>query len=92
MSKHKISISLSSNYNDVYEFLKTKPNVSNYVCEVIREKINTPGNATNLENKIEEIVNRLLKEKNVSVSNNTVSPNSTEVITSADMDLIKNLF
>jgi hypothetical protein len=73
--------------------LKTKTNISNFVCEVIREKMNDPGYDPNLEKKIEEVVNKLLQGNSISTSNTLLpTPNPSEILTTDDMDLIKNLF
>jgi len=94
MAKHKISISFSSSYNDVYDFLKTKSNISNYVCEVIREKMNDTSDDIDLERKIEEIINKVISEKGITISNNISVPtsNSVENLSTDELDLIKNLF
>lgn len=94
MAKHKISISFSSNYEDVYNFLKSKSNISNYVCEVIQEKMTDTGDDLDLERKIEEIINRVISEKGISLSNNILvsTSNSVENLSSDELDLIKNIF
>jgi len=92
MSKHKISISFSSSYSDVYDFLKAKSNISNYICEVMREKMNATGNDLNLERKIEQIINKVISEKGISMYDNTINSSPTENLSTEELDLIKNLF
>lgn len=52
----KITISFSDQYLDVYKFLKTQPNISNYVCQNIRKYMA----GDDLEAKVEHIVARIL--------------------------------
>ena len=94
MAKNKISISFSSAYEDVYNYLKIKPNISNYICEVIREKMNNTGDDLDLERKIEQIINKVIQEKGISLSNNILDPtsNSAENLSTEELDLIKNIF
>ncbi len=92
MAKHKISISFSSAYEDVYNYLKRKPNISNYICEIIREKMNDTGNDLDLERKIEEIINKVISEKGLSIFDNTTKSSPSENLSTEELDLIKNLF
>jgi hypothetical protein len=96
MKTKKLSISFSEHYNDVYEFLKTKHNVSLYICELIREEINNKNNTNQeLEAKIEELIKKVLKENNCSFdgnSQNTTTKNIINSLSDDDKGLIKDLF
>lgn len=96
MKTKKLSISFSEHYNDVYEFLKTKHNVSLYICELIREEINNKNNTNQeLEAKIEELIKKVLKENNCSFDSNSKTTASQTIInklSNADKSLIKDLF
>jgi hypothetical protein len=56
MKQYKITISFSCEYQDVYVLLKSKPNVSRYICELVRDQAKGDG----LESRIEKIVSRML--------------------------------
>ena len=56
MKKHKISISFAKNYEDVYEFLIEKPNISQFICQVVRDKM-FENEYSSLEEKVEKIGN-----------------------------------
>ncbi len=92
MAKHKISISFSSAHEDIYYFLKAKSNISNYICEIIREKMNDTGDDLALERKIEEIINKVIRKKGISIYDNTTNSSSTENLSTEELDLIKNIF
>ncbi len=60
------SISISNDYDDVWMHLKNQPNVSRYVCDLIRRDIK---NELNFEDKVRKIVEELIantSSKNVS--------------------------
>ena len=61
MKKHKISISFSKNYEDVYNFLIEKPNISQFICEIVREKM-LQEQDNSLEKQVEKIVEKLLEK------------------------------
>jgi len=97
MKNHKISISFSKNYNDVYEFLIEKPNISQFICETIREKM-LKGEDKSLEEQIERILDRLIVEKGISITNtlsnslNATPLTPTDKLNNEDKYLIDSLF
>lgn len=95
MKKRKISISFAKNYEDVYEFLVKKPNISQFICEVVRDKMFEDQDSL-LEIQIEEILCKLIEEKGFSIPNtpskslNTVD--AIDTLKNEDKDLIDSLF
>lgn len=92
MKTKKLSISFCEHYNDVYEFLKTKPNISLYICELVIAEMNNK-NTTNaeLESKIEELIKKVLKENNY-CSQATTTNDIINSLSDNDKSLIKDLF
>ncbi|WP_313232124.1 hypothetical protein [Tissierella praeacuta] len=92
MKKHKISISFAKNYEDVYEFLIKKPNISQFICEVVREKM-FEDQSNSLEEQVEKILNGLLAERGLSNINiSSKSLNTIDILKNEDKDLIDSLF
>ena len=96
MKKHKISVSFAKNYEDVYEFLIEKPNISQFICEVVRDKM-LEGKDKSLEEQVEKILNKLISEKGIyttfsSDSLNTTLLAPTDTLNSKDKHLIDSLF
>lgn len=54
------NISIPARYSDVREHLERQPNVSRYICELVRKDMQ----GSDLESKVREIVENLLKENN----------------------------
>jgi hypothetical protein len=98
VKKHKISISFAKNYEDVYQFLIEKPNISQFICEVVRDKMFEDQDSS-LEKQIEQILGKLIEEKGFSIANtpskslNTVDTVDTiDTLKNEDKDLIDSLF
>ena len=92
MKKRKISISFSKNYEDIYDFLIEKPNISQFICQVVKEKMFQEQEDT-LEKQVERIVERLISEKELqieSIPSNTLY--TANILKSEDKDLIDSLF
>lgn len=98
MPKNKVSVSFSGKYIHLYEFLKTKDNVSNYICSLIEKDLEKPHSDDEiLEAKIEEVVERILRNKNINyISTNTPSGYSelSEItkVSQEDVNTILGLF
>ncbi|UZW12847.1 hypothetical protein OSC52_13415 [Clostridium pasteurianum] len=97
MSAKKISISFSEAYIEAYNWLRSKNNASNYICQLIMAEMNKKETLTpELESKIEELINKILKESNYSCNTNFKATTTTENIinslTEDDKSLIKDLF
>lgn len=93
MKKRKISISFSKNYEDIYDFLIEKPNISQFICQVVKEKMFQEQEDT-LEKQVEKIVKRLISGKEFyaeSLSTNILQT-TDNMIKSEDKDLIDSLF
>lgn len=97
MAKNKISVSFSEKYLHLYNFLQNKDNVSGYICSLIEKDLEKPQTDDEiLEAKIEQIVERLLKDKQISYTSNTATPesNQSEINkpSSEDIDTILGIF
>ncbi len=97
MKKHKISISFAKNYEDVYQFLIEKPNISQFVCEVVRDKM-LEGKDKSLEEKVEKILNKMIAERGIYTTNissdslSTTLLTPTDTLNNEDKHLIDSLF
>ena len=97
MKKRKISVSFSKNYEDVYEFLIKKPNISQFICEVIKAKM-LEDEDRSLEEQVEKILDRLIAERGLSTANissdslDTTLLGTTDTLNNEDKNLIDSLF
>ena len=97
MKKRKISISFAKNYEDVYEFLMKKPNISQFICEVVKDKM-LEYEDKSLEEQVEQILDKLIAERGLSTTNissgslNTTLLGTTDTLKNEDKDLIDSLF
>lgn len=93
MKKRKISISFSKNYEDIYDFLIEKPNISQFICQVVKEKMFQEQEDT-LEKQVERIIEKLISDKGIYVE--SPSPNTLQttdnMLKDEDKDLIDSLF
>jgi len=96
MKTKKLSISFCDHYNDVYQYLKTKPNISLFVCELVRNEMNNKNSTSKeLDAKIEELIKKVLKENNYSCDSTVPTNTAKNIINSLtddDKSLIKDLF
>lgn len=96
MPSNKISISFSEHYIDIYNYLIKKENISNFICQLVKSEM-TSKDTYNLElqNQIEKIIEKILKNKNFSINNDIQSvtnTNSLNLLSDDDKSLIKDLF
>lgn len=97
MKKRKISISFAKNYEDVYEFLMKKPNISQFICEVVKDKM-LEYEDKSLEEQVEQILDKLIAERGLSTTNissgslNTTLLGTTDTLNNEDKNLIDSLF
>jgi hypothetical protein len=96
MPTKKLSISFSDHYIDVYNFLKNKPNISLFICQLVRAEMTAKDTINpELEAKVEELIKKVLKENNYSYDN-TIPPSTSQNIINSlsedDKSLIKDLF
>ena len=54
--------------------------------------MNDTGDDLALERKIEEIINKVIRKKGISIYDNTTNSSSTENLSTEELDLIKNIF
>ena len=93
MSKTKISISFSKKYLSTYTYLKSQENASLYICTLVAIDIGKKHESNDLESQVELIVERVLKDKQLTYSNSDKShENTSNKTTDEDVDLILNLF
>lgn len=93
MAKNKISISFPENKLYLYNYLKTKDNISSYICKLVESDIDNEQNNSDLETKITEIINKVLKNKQVEeILPSNYYTNDEGNLTSEDIDTILNLF
>ncbi|ERI95242.1 hypothetical protein HMPREF1982_00383 [Clostridiales bacterium oral taxon 876 str. F0540] len=94
MAKNKISISFSEKHLHIYNYLKTKDNISSYLCTLVEDDINNGQDRLDLDNKIRKIINDVLKDKQIigSSPSSIDTTNKDSAITDEDIDTILNLF
>lgn len=92
MDKHKISVSLSREYEDLYNALKDMPNRSNFICKILSNNFKKCDDQSNLEEIIERAVIKALEKHNVINVNYNSSDAKKDEISDEDRDLINNLF
>lgn len=90
--KKKISISFSEKYTDIYAYLKTKDNISSYICELIKKDIDSPNEDDVLTAKIEEVVERILKDKKFTYQDYPSEEEENSSLSNEDVDVILGLF
>lgn len=95
MAKNKISISFPEKKLYLYTYLKSKDNISNYMCNLIEADMNKDNADSDLEAKIQGIIDNLLKETLLTIDPSPENYNvihSEENLTPDDIDIIKDLF
>ena len=93
MSKTKLSVSFSKKYLSTYTYLKSRENASLYICTLVDIDISKNYESNNFESQVELIVERVLKDKQLTCSNSDKLPEYTSnKTTNEDVDLILNLF
>ena len=83
MKKRKISISFAKNYEDVYEFLMKKPNISQFICEVVKDKM-LEYEDKSLEEQVEQILDKLIAERGLSTTNISSGSLNTTLLGTTD--------
>ncbi|CDM68424.2 Hypothetical protein CM240_1260 [Clostridium bornimense] len=64
-----MSISFSRSKQSIYEYLKTKDNISNYICNLVEKDMHSSkNNDDDLESRIEIILQRLLTKDGLTLS------------------------
>ncbi|MBZ9621430.1 hypothetical protein G9F71_000800 [Clostridium sp. FP2] len=93
MAKNKISVSFSKRNSDLYILLKNKDNGSSYICNLIRRDMEKYCNDIDFESKIEQTLNKILKDKQL-IYTNSDRPfeNTGNEATDEDVALILNIF
>ena len=91
MTKHRLTISFSNQYEDIYYQLKEMKDRSTFVCKILNEYFKKECSE---EEKIERAVTKALSKYNFANINKqeNIEENNGAEVTQADKDLIKNLF
>jgi hypothetical protein len=96
MPTNKISISFSSHCTDIYNYLKTKENISTFICQLVRVEMTAKDTISpDMEAKIEAVIKKVLSENQystVKTSQNTASEKIINSLSDDDKSLIKDLF
>lgn len=96
MPTKKLSISFSSHSTDIYHYLKTKENISTFICQLVRAEMTTKDTISpDMEAKIEAVIKKVLSENQyltVNTSQNNTSENIINSLSEDDKSLIKDLF
>ncbi len=93
MDKLKISISFSSEYEELYNYLKNMKNRSSLICKVLNENLNISNNKSeDLEEIVERAVIKALEKHNITTVNYNINDVNKNEISDEDRDLINNLF
>ena len=93
MEKHKLSISFSVEYEELYNNLKKMKNRSSFICKVLSENLNiSSSNSSDLEEIVERAVIKALEKHNVKTVNYNINDVNKDEISDEDRDLINNLF
>ena len=93
MEKHKLSISFSVEYEELYNNLKKMKNRSRLICKVLSENLNiSSSNSSDLEEIVERAVIKALEKHNVKTVNYNINDINKDEISDEDRDLINNLF
>ena len=90
MNKHKLSISFSKEYSELYNFLKDKNDRSNFVCKILNEYLKE-NKDINLEEIVERAVAKALRNHNI-ITVNSGKLDKEDEIRQEDKELINNLF
>lgn len=90
MDKHKISVSFSKEYDELYNALKDMPNKSNFICKILSNNFKKYDDQNNLEEIIERAVIKALT-KNGGVIQDIEKIKESDV-SDEDRELINSLF
>lgn len=89
MDKHKISISFKEEYSDIYNYLKSKDNISAYICKLVKADIKATAPA-NWEEQVTKLITQVLENGNFSIATPVVLEDNN--LTAEEQSLIANLF
>lgn len=90
MDKHKVSVSFSKEYEDLYNYIKDMPNRSNFICKILSNNFKKYDDQNNLEEIVERAVIKALA-KNGGISQEVEKIKESEV-SDEDRELINSLF
>jgi len=78
MNKHKLSISFSKEYFELYNLLKDKSNRSNLVCKILNKYLKE-NKDINLEEIVERAVAKALRNHNIITVNSSKLDKEDEI-------------
>ena len=90
----KISISFKGEYLAVYDWLKSRDNISAYICQLVLADMTNGVHSDDFEAKVETILLKLLKNRNLAVQSDGIEDegDKLESLSSEEKDLINSLF
>lgn len=94
MPNPKISISFREEYLPVYDWLKSRDNISAYICQLVLADMTNGVHSDDFERKVETILLKLLKNRNLIEQGEgiRVERDKLESLSSEENDLINSLF
>lgn len=93
MGNRRISISIRTDFNDVYTYLQSLDNVSLYVCKLIRDDMQQKKKTSTDDESLKRLVDSLIDNKLASLNlDNIPTRGNIQKITEDDKDLISSLF
>lgn len=92
MAKNKISISFSGKYLHILNYLKTKDNISGYICGLVEDDMEKGQVSLNLDDRIRQIIKEVLKDNQFINASPSPDTSKDSDITEEDIDTILNLF
>lgn len=94
MPNPKISISFKGEYLPVYDWLKSRDNISAYICQLVLADMTNGVHSDDFEAKVETILLKLLKNRNLVEQGDgiKVERDKLESLSNDEKDLINSLF
>lgn len=94
MPNPKISISFKGEYLPVYDWLKSRDNISAYICQLVVADMQNGVHSDDFEAKVETILLKLLKSRNLVEQGDgiKVERDKLESLSNDEKDLINSLF
>ncbi|QSO48488.1 hypothetical protein [Alicyclobacillus mengziensis] len=90
----KISISFKGEYLAVYDWLKSRDNISAYICQLVLADMTNGVHSDDFEARVETILLKLLKNRNLIEQGDgiKVERDNLESLSNDENDLINSLF
>lgn len=93
MGNRRISISIKTDYNDVYTYLQKLDNVSLYVCRLIREDMQQKKTKSTDDESLKRLVDSIIERKLSALKfDKRITKSGTQEISDDDKNLISSIF